>query len=76
MCPVRWFRRIGYDPSDVPDQLFVDGVVGEAVGEVHVDALQGRHGEVRAHALVGDGLFGTGVVLDDVPFAQHLQKET
>jgi hypothetical protein len=75
--PVRWYRWVGYSPGDVPDEQFVDRIVGEAVSEVHGDVRQeGGHGELGPHAAICESFFGTGVVLDDVPPPHHLQQAT
>lgn len=75
MGPVWRYHRIRYGPRDVPYQLLIDGIVGEAVGEIHGHVRQeGRHGELRPHAAVRESLLGTRVVLDDVPSTHHLQR--
>lgn len=74
MGPMSRLVGIGHGPSDVPEELFVERIVSEAVGEVHGDVQREREGgEFRAHASVGQGFFRAGVILDHEPGAQELE---
>ena len=63
-------------PGDVADKKLGIGIIGERVGQEHRDVRAvGRRLQVSSHAPVGKSLFRTRIVLNDKPFALHLQYQ-